>query len=226
MNQHDLEEERRLRRAALTRLGFVPDIGQEPEDTSDQDVVDDHGMGDLAAKTATDEEDNEASRRMEQKTLWVDFQVRKAMERGEFDNLPGTGKPLKLPDQHDPDWWVKRLIEREQITGVAPPAIGLRREEAELESVIDREWSQEGVRRVVAEFNRRVVEARRQLTGGPPVITKTREVEDEVAAWAARRAARRELARRRREAERAQDPGARATRSRSARWLLRRLRHR
>lgn len=27
---------------------------------------------------------------------WVDQQIREAQERGEFDNLPGTGKPLDL----------------------------------------------------------------------------------------------------------------------------------
>ena len=43
-----------------------------------------------------------------------------------FDDLPGAGKPLDLPEKHDPDWWVKRLIEREKITGLAPAAIGLR----------------------------------------------------------------------------------------------------
>ena len=111
-----------------------------------------------------------------------------------------------------PDWWVKRLIEREKISGVAPPAIGLRREDAELDEVIDREWSEEGVRRIVADFNRRVVEARRQLTGGPPVLTRTRDADDEVAAWAARREARRELGRRRVAAERASAQAAAADR--------------
>ena len=157
---------------------------------------------------------------MDQKALWVDLQVRRSIERGEFDNLPGAGKPLKLPAQHDPDWWVKRLIEREKISGVAPPAIGLRREDAELDEVLDREWSEDGVRRVVADFNRRVVEARRQLTGGPPVLTRTRDPDDEVAAWAARREARRELGRRRLAAERAAARAAAADR----RSLLDRLR--
>jgi hypothetical protein len=46
------------------------------------------------------------------------------------------------------------------------------------------------VRRVLDDFNHRVVEARRQLLGGPPVVTPTREVEQEVAAWRARRAER------------------------------------
>ena len=117
------------------------------------------------------------------------------MDRGEFDNLPGAGKPLKLPDRHDPDWWVKGLIERERITGVLPPALALRREDAELDGELDRMATEEEVRRALADFNTRVVEARRQLQGGPPVVTPTRDVEDEVNAWRQRRAERRAVVR-------------------------------
>jgi len=136
-----------------------------------------------------------AAERVRNQTRWVDLQVQEAMRRGEFDDLPGAGKPLDLPDKHDPDWWVKQLIEREKITGIAPPAIGLRKEDAELDAVLDREATADGVRRVVTDFNARIVEARRQLTGGPPVVTPTRDVEAEVAAWQERRTARREAAR-------------------------------
>ena len=94
-----------------------------------------------------------AQERIRNQTRWVDLQVQRAMERGEFDDLPGAGKPLALPDKHDPDWWVKRLIEREKITGVAPPAIGLRKEDAELDGLLDREATPDGVRRVVEDFN-------------------------------------------------------------------------
>jgi hypothetical protein len=132
-----------------------------------------------------------AAERIRNQSRWVDLQVQRAMERGEFDDLPGTGKPLDLPDKHDPDWWVKQLIEREQITGIAPPAIGLRKEDAELDALLDREASADGVRRVVTDFNARVVDARRQLNGGPPVVTPTRDVEGEVEAWRARREERR-----------------------------------
>ena len=154
MNERDLDEERRLRRAAVARTGQVP----EPIAPADDD----------------DDPDDAAAQRMEQQTLWVDLQVRRAMARGDFDDLPGAGKPLRLPDRHDPDWWVKRLIEREKLTGVAPPAIGLRREDAELDATLDREATEDGARRVVEDFNRRVIDARRQLTGGPPVVTPTR----------------------------------------------------
>jgi hypothetical protein len=132
-----------------------------------------------------------AAERIRNQTKWVDLQVRRAIERGEFDDLPGTGKPLELPDKHDPDWWVKQLIEREKITGIAPPAIGLRKEDAELDDLLDREVTPDGVRRVVEDFNARVVDARRQLTGGPPVVTPTRDVEGEVGRWRERREARR-----------------------------------
>ena len=157
-----------------------------------------------------------AAERVRNQTRWVDLQVQEAMRRGEFDDLPGAGKPLDLPDKHDPDWWVKQLIEREKITGIAPPAIGLRKEDAELDAVLDREATADGVRRVVTDFNARVVEARRQLTGGPPVVTPTRDVEAEVAAWQERRTARREAARA--AAAETQTGSPRGSRGRWLRW--------
>jgi hypothetical protein len=207
--ERDFDEERRLRRAAVTRFGQVP----EPE-------VDDDGKRSERPAEPTDEDDNAASQRMEQRTLWAELQVRRAMERGDFDDLPGAGKPLQLPDRHDPDWWVKRLIEREKLTGVAPPAIALRKEDAELDEALDREGSEEGVRRVVVDFNRRVVEARRQLQGGPPVVTPLRDADAEVAGWRARRNERRERNRRLVAEEAEAAAAARAARG----PLLRRLR--
>ena len=71
---------------------------------------------------------------MEQQHTWVDLQVRRAMERGDFDDLPGAGKPIEgLGAQHDPEWWIKQLIEREQIA-VLPPALQLRKDDAELDA--------------------------------------------------------------------------------------------
>jgi DnaJ-like protein len=213
MSERDFDEERRMRRAAVARFGQVP----EPDG---EDAV--AASGDQKP----DEDDNAASQRIEQQALWVDLQVRRAIDRGDFANLPGAGKPMHLPPQHDPDWWVKRLIEREQITGVAPPAIGLRQEDAELDGTIDREWAEDGVRRVVEDFNRRVVEARRQLTGGPPVVTKTRDPDVEVDRWRERRAAAKEAARLRRAAAAAQARAAEESHPRPPSLLRRVLRAR
>jgi DnaJ-like protein len=204
MDERDVDEERRLRRAAVTRWGVVPGPAGDPDDRPGDGSADGpvEGAAQGRAEGPVEEQEDErlAARRVEQQTLWVDLQVRKAMERGDFDNLPGAGKPLRLPDTHDPDWWVKRLIERENLSNVAPPAIGLRREDAELDETLDAEATEDGVRRLVDDFNHRVVEARRQLQGGPPVITPTRDVDGEVERWRARRTARMEEARRRRAA--------------------------
>jgi hypothetical protein len=45
------------------------------------------------------------------------------------------------------------------------------------------------VRDMVGDFNARVIDARRQLQGGPPVVTKTRDADAEVQRWRERRAA-------------------------------------
>ncbi|KAA1420126.1 DUF1992 domain-containing protein [Mumia zhuanghuii] len=114
------------------------------------------------------------------------------MARGEFDDLPLHGKPIPgLGDTHDPDWWVKRLIDREQISGVLPEALQLRKDDADLDAALDRLPTEAAVRDAVAAFNSRVVEARRQLRGGPPVITPTRDVDVEAERWSQRRRARR-----------------------------------
>lgn len=142
----------------------------------------------LAAEAAPEDESApRPGQRLQNQGLWVDRQIRAAIERGEFDDLPGAGKPLEgIDGTHDPDWWVKKLIEREQIS-VLPAALALRREAAELDEQLDRFVRPEDVRATLEDFNRRVVEARRQLQGGPPVITSVRDVDLEVERWTERR---------------------------------------
>ena len=56
----------------------------------------------------------------------IDRAIREATERGEFDSLSGAGKPLNLRRVGDPDWWLKDLVEREQIS--PDLTVSLRRE--------------------------------------------------------------------------------------------------
>jgi hypothetical protein len=155
-----------------------------------------------------------AAARIQHQTRWVDLQIQQAMERGEFDNLPGMGKPLgDLGSPYDRDWWLKKLIEREHITGVLPAALQLRKEDVELDRVLDREATEKAVREILESFNRRIVEARRQLQGGPPVVTPTRDVDAEVARWRERR-----TTRRRAPAARAESPQPSARKPRRRWW--------
>jgi hypothetical protein len=135
-----------------------------------------------------------AAERMQRKDQWVDLQIQEAMKRGDFDNLPGAGKPIEgLGEQHDPDWWLKKLVEREKVS-VLPPALQLRKDDAELDAKLDRHTAETEVRRELEEFNARAMRARYTPVDGPPLITMPRDVETEVDAWRDRRLARRRAA--------------------------------
>jgi hypothetical protein len=161
----------------------MSDLEPSPEESGVEPVRKERERDDRTGRSA-------AAARIAHQASWVDLQVRRAMERGEFDDLPGQGKPIEdLGVEHDPDWWVKKLVERENIA-LLPPAIALRKEDAELDDRLDDITAESEVRRELDDFNRRVVETRRQLQGGPPVVTPTRDVDTEVAAWRERRTAR------------------------------------
>ncbi|MCR1161748.1 DUF1992 domain-containing protein [Paenarthrobacter sp. UW852] len=120
----------------------------------------------------------------------VEYLIRDAMDQGKFDNLKYAGKPIPgLGEHYDPDWWVKGLIQREKLSGIGPPAILLRIEDSELDAKLDQQYTEKQVRDILEDFNKRVIEARRQLQGGPPVITKLRDVDAELERWRERRAA-------------------------------------
>jgi hypothetical protein len=172
-----------LRRAAQYRVDREAASAEQPAGPA-SDGPEEEDEGKTSPGTMTPEE----------RARYVDVVVDQAMRRGEFDNLPLHGKPIPgLTGTHDPDWWVKGLIERENITGVLPSA-QLRKDDAELDDKLDLEGMESRVREIVTDFNSRVVEARRQLQGGPPVVTPTRGVDEEVARWRARREARRTAA--------------------------------
>jgi hypothetical protein len=160
---------------------------------------------------------------MQRQSEYVDLQIKQAMERGDFDDLPGAGKPIKnLGAQHDPDWWVKQLIEREKISGVLPPALQLRKDDAELDGRLDRHTAESEVRRLLEDFNARVMKARYTPVDGPPLITMPRDVEAEVTAWRERQVVRRREAAARKAAARAPERTERLERRPRRRWLRRR----
>jgi hypothetical protein len=158
---------------------------------------------------------------MEQRAQYVETSIQQAIRRGDFDNLPGAGKPLRnLHQVHDPHWWIRQKIERENITGLGPPALTLRTENDGLDAQLDRATSETAVREILDDFNGRVIEARRQLLGGPPVVTPTRDVDEEIARWRERRAARLRAL----EAEREREAAALAAMSWRERRRARRIR--
>lgn len=144
---------------------------------------------------AEDARDTTAVPTPDQRAMYVETVIQQAMRRGDFDDLPGYGKPIEdLGDHHDPDWWIRRKIRSEQLTGLGPPALLLRVEHAEFDARLDALTREQDVREYVHEFNRRVIEARRQLLGGPPVVTPLHDIDADVEAWRERRTRREQTA--------------------------------
>lgn len=123
----------------------------------------------------------------------VERAIREAQERGEFDDLPGAGKPLSIPDTDDPMWWVRQLAEREQLdfTGALPPAVALRKEAGTFPASLVELRTEESVRAVLEDFNRRVRQDRLRPPDPrmPQLLAPTVDVDDLVAQWRVLRAA-------------------------------------
>jgi hypothetical protein len=119
---------------------------------------------------------------------WVERQIREATERGEFDNLPGAGKPIAdLDKPHDELWWIKQKLRREQLSYL-PPTIALRKEAEEALLEASQAGSEDQVRRIVADINRKIVEGNRKAASGPPLNLMPFDVERVVRDWRGRRA--------------------------------------
>jgi len=55
--------------------------------------------------------------------LIAEAKIEAAIEAGEFDNLPGFGKPFEFDDtRYDPHWWIRRKVERENMKNLFRPA--------------------------------------------------------------------------------------------------------
>jgi hypothetical protein len=61
-----------------------------------------------------------------------------AMERGEFDNLPGLGKPLELDDDSNVPPELRVAYRILKNAGFVPPEVEVRREIADAESLLMR----------------------------------------------------------------------------------------
>ena len=104
----------------------------------------------------------------------IDRQLLEAQERGDFDNMPGAGKPLpNNGEEYDAEWWLKGLVRRESIASAGlPPALALRKEVEDLPKALARKHTETAVRQVVTDLNDRILLARRGPVDGPPVAVK------------------------------------------------------
>jgi hypothetical protein len=114
---------------------------------------------------------------------WTERLIREAQERGEFDDLPGRGRPIPEIDAPLDDlWWVRKKLRREGLS-VVPPVLAVRRErEAALER-LGRATTEVEVRAIVAAINTRIREVNAKATSGPPSNLVPLDVEEILRRW-------------------------------------------
>ena len=118
-------------------------------------------------------------------TSWIDRQISEAAERGAFDDLPGAGKPL--PRRSDADAgqaWLRDYLRREGVAAeeLLPTPLRLRKEIERLTETVRDLRSEQEIRDVVADLNRRIVQWRR-IPEGPPVYVPLVDADTLVSRW-------------------------------------------
>jgi hypothetical protein len=118
----------------------------------------------------------------------VEKAIREAQERGQFDNLPHSGKPLPGLDGPDDElWWVRSYVRREGLAGAEflPESLLLRRQGERIDDTVAPLRTEQAVREHVEELNRQIRRAR-LASSGPPVILRVVVADEVVARWRAR----------------------------------------
>ena len=116
---------------------------------------------------------------------WREELIRLAREEGAFDDLAGAGKPLTdLGETYDPDWWVKKLVQREKVS-MLPPALALL---PKVEAEVERIWKlcdEAQVRERIRALNVEIARANARAAEGPPTRLAPLDAETIVAEWRA-----------------------------------------
>jgi hypothetical protein len=114
---------------------------------------------------------------------WVDRQIREGVERGEFDGLPGHGRPLPdIEGPRDEMWWVRAKLRRENVS-YTPPALSLRREVDDTLERVAAATTEAQVRDVISAINERIRYVNSHTISGPPTTVAVLDIDAVLRKW-------------------------------------------
>ncbi|MFG1919140.1 DUF1992 domain-containing protein [Micromonospora sp. NPDC048898] len=120
----------------------------------------------------------------------VEAQIRGAVQRGEFDDLPGMGKPIPgRGAPYDESWWIKSFLEREALPSdlLLPTPLQLRRRIEQVPDEVRDLPTEQSVRDFVGQLNTQIVAWLRN-PDGPRVAVRPVNVDEVVRRWRAEHA--------------------------------------
>lgn len=117
----------------------------------------------------------------------VEHRIREAQQAGQFDNLPGFGKPLAdLGDPHDENWWIRRKL-RDEGVSVVPPSLAILKDIQDTLAGLEKLPSEQAVRAMVGQLNDRIRKAQFAVTEGPATTAMPVDVDEILTRWRALR---------------------------------------
>ena len=119
---------------------------------------------------------------------YAEHLIRQAQAAGEFDDLPGFGKPLpdEVENPRDEHWWAKNKLRSENLSYL-PPGLQIR---VDLQQTLSRLWgltNEEAVRAEIEALNARIAQANCAVAEGPASTVGELDVGETLAKWRSRR---------------------------------------
>lgn len=116
---------------------------------------------------------------------FAEYLIQQAQAKGEFDQLPGFGKPIPglEADTLDENWWIRDKLRRENLS-VLPPSLQIR---VDMQQTISKVWgmtTEKEVRECITQLNQRIATANRSLEQPPSTVMPV-DLEEIVARWKA-----------------------------------------
>ena len=120
---------------------------------------------------------------------FAERKIREAQVEGQFDHLPGFGKPIPgLDGPDDENWWIKKKLREEGLV-LLPPILEARRDiERTLEAVRSMR-SEHQIRAALVALNDRIRVAHFSVAGGPADGVSPVDVESVLKKWRGSRSA-------------------------------------
>lgn len=114
---------------------------------------------------------------------WIDRQIREARERGAFDDLPGAGKPLRDFSRDGDDWWARRKLADEDLSGILPGPLLVRREKERIQATLADVRDEADARAMVEDLNTRIKQSNLTPVAGHAILTGLLDVEAVLQQW-------------------------------------------
>lgn len=115
---------------------------------------------------------------------WIERQIAEAIERGDFDGLPGAGRPIRdLGARRDEMAWIRDKLRREHAAPPPPPAIQIRIDVDAALGSLGTLTTEAEVRSLVDHLNDRIRTVNRTTVMGPPTTLGPLPVDEVLERW-------------------------------------------